>query len=80
MNSLSQPLTTRQPASINHFGSVTVVWQGAGNYKRGAWGFGHLWQLTEAPEGSIDTQWLSMPVDAIETTWAPDPGLVRIGK
>lgn len=74
---MSAALATRVPVSVNTFGSVTVLWEGCGNYQRIPYGFGYLWQLTAAPEGSVDTLWLALPCDVLESSWSAGPGFVR---
>lgn len=69
---------TRVPATVNTFGSTTVIWEGAGNYHAIVYGYGLLWQLTQELEGSINTRWLALPIDALAPSGEPDPALLLV--
>lgn len=80
-NSGPQPAANSpQPLSVNSFGSITVLWQGKGNYRRSHFGYGYIWQRTDTPEGTDSTKWLVLPIDALDCSWHPGgsrrPGFV----
>lgn len=67
------------PASVYDYGEITVLWDGAGNYKGITFGFGgSLWQRTSALEGSYDTKYLTLPVDVLSAPFGEGDGPVSV--